>query len=1555
MSAQTGTFTWSYPMRVPPAPGGLAPEVSLSYSSAAVDGLTSATNTQAGWAGDGWAMWPGFVERSYTSCATDLPGEPEDNPADLCWDSDNATVSINGAATRLVKDSDTGTWRPEHDDGSRVQRLTGADSPDNNGEYWKITTVDGTQYFYGSRSGADSTWTVPVFGDDSGEPCHAAEFKDSFCDQAYRWNLDKVVDTNGNVIHYEYETATNKYGRNKNEEPTEYVREGWLKRIDYGLREGENIAPTGRVDFTVADRCVPGSTCTREKEENWPDVPWHLECDGTTCEDYQQAPTFWSTKRLAKITTQVRDGDGYRAVDSWTLRHEFPDPGDGEKPTLWLAAVRHTGHVGDDDIQLPEVTFEGIAKPNRVHGIDGHAALIRYRMNAIVSEAGGVISIDYAEADCSAESKPTKPETNTRRCFPVTWSAPYSAERTDYFHKYVVASVSSHDRIASSVPQVARYEYLDGAAWHYTTSELVDDEDKTWNEFRGFERVRIRQGSGDDGPVTLTEERYFRGMDGDEIPGGSRSVTVEDSEGGKHTDHDWLAGSLLESTTYSRDGGEPITKVITEPTWQGPTATRGTLKAYLVDVGTERTYTKLESGEFRVTRKHTTYDDKGMPTEVNDLGDVSDPADDLCTRTSYVRNTQKWLFSLPSQEETVSVACSEEAGFPGDAVSGVRYSYDGQAFGTAPSRGNVTTVAELTDDGGKSYVTATTRAYDAHGRVTEERDALDRATTMSYTPAADGPLTKTVVTNAKGHETTTTYNPAWGRPTKVVDANFNTTEVAYDALGRTVEVWKPNQVRPQGGNARYSYKISRDEPSVITTDTLGPNGAYVTSKQLFDGLLRVRQVQQPAFGGGRLLTDTRYDSAGRAYYQTKPYFNDAPVDDTLWSASDAEVPGLTTVEYDGVGRPVAEVFKGGGIEKWRATTSYGGDRVHVTPPDGGTPTTAISDARGRMIELRQYHGDTPEGEFDNTTYRYDPAGNLTGITDPGGNAWEFDYDLRGRQVQMDDPDKGVTTKKFDAAGQLVETTDARGETLAIDYDVLGRKTAVHEGSLDGPKRAEWAYDTAEWGIGRLASSTRYVDGEAYVRKTSVYDALYQPLKTQIVIPESEEGLGGTYTTAASYRPDGSLGGIGYAEAGDLSEETYSLIYDDLGFLRTSHGGLSGQGNTDYVTDTQYTRYGELQRTQLGKQGQRVWLSRYYHEHTRRLARTIVDAELPKPMQSDTRYSYDPAGNVTSIADAPLDGLADVQCFRYDHLRRLVEAWTPTGDCTLDPAVEALGGPAPYWHSFAYDEVGNRMSQVEHTSDGDTVHEYAYPDGGHALESVTSQFPSGSTTLEQFAYDESGNTVRRTSVDGEQTLEWDAEGNLVKSTKDEVVTEFLYDADGQRLIRRDPDGATLYLEGQELRWDRESGETTTTRYYSFGDSTVAMRTEAGLTWLLGDHQGTSQFAVDAQSMQVTRRWQLPFGGPRGPEVEFPGEKGFVGGTIDDSADFVTLGARQYAPELGRFLSVDPLMDPTDPQQMHGYTYSNNSPITYSDPSGLFLEWFTKVVSSAVKVAKRYFQR
>ncbi|MEO3868995.1 RHS repeat-associated core domain-containing protein [Nonomuraea sp. B12E4] len=84
--------------------------------------------------------------------------------------------------------------------------------------------------------------------------------------------------------------------------------------------------------------------------------------------------------------------------------------------------------------------------------------------------------------------------------------------------------------------------------------------------------------------------------------------------------------------------------------------------------------------------------------------------------------------------------------------------------------------------------------------------------------------------------------------------------------------------------------------------------------------------------------------------------------------------------------------------------------------------------------------------------------------------------------------------------------------------------------------------------------------------------------------------------------------------------------------------------------------------------------------------------------------------------------------------------------------------------------------------------------------------------------------------------------------------------------------------------------------------------------------------------MTQRRQTPFGAARGAPVGFPGQKGFVGGTIDASTGLTHLGAREYDPSIGRFVSADPVMDLTDPQQMNAYTYSNNNPVTYADPTG-----------------------
>ena len=82
---------------------------------------------------------------------------------------------------------------------------------------------------------------------------------------------------------------------------------------------------------------------------------------------------------------------------------------------------------------------------------------------------------------------------------------------------------------------------------------------------------------------------------------------------------------------------------------------------------------------------------------------------------------------------------------------------------------------------------------------------------------------------------------------------------------------------------------------------------------------------------------------------------------------------------------------------------------------------------------------------------------------------------------------------------------------------------------------------------------------------------------------------------------------------------------------------------------------------------------------------------------------------------------------------------------------------------------------------------------------------------------------------------------------------------------------------------------------------------------------------------------PFGDTRGTTpVTFPGTRGYIGGQTDTGTGLTNLGAREYNPTTGRFLSADPLLDPADPTSLNAYDYANNNPTTGSDPTGLFAD-------------------
>ncbi|WP_460714986.1 DNRLRE domain-containing protein [Nocardioides dilutus] len=338
----SGDFSWSYPFTMPAGMASEAPSLSLNYSSASVDGMTNPESGQVSAVGIGWTMEPGHISRTYASCHKD----GKQGSGDLCWRTDNKglvnelTLVLNGRSTRLIRHGANGEWRLQDDPGWKVEEFSGptfVEDPDqappanadNDSESFKISAPDGTVYVFGSTASAESVWTVPVYGNDSGEPCH--DNPGGWCQQGWQWNLDKVIDPNGNRVRYTYATETNYYKRD-GRHLTPYIAAGRLTGVFYGYSRSNLVRAGGSQVWLDVDsklRCTAKLTnvddpCSKVKKgaDKWPDVPNDLICgaNATTCTT--RSPSFFSRYRYYQIKA-MRDTPGEKRRPDH--RHLHPD------------------------------------------------------------------------------------------------------------------------------------------------------------------------------------------------------------------------------------------------------------------------------------------------------------------------------------------------------------------------------------------------------------------------------------------------------------------------------------------------------------------------------------------------------------------------------------------------------------------------------------------------------------------------------------------------------------------------------------------------------------------------------------------------------------------------------------------------------------------------------------------------------------------------------------------------------------------------------------------------------------------------------------------------------------------------------------------------------------------------------------------------------------------------------------------------------------------------------------------------------------------------------
>jgi RHS repeat-associated protein len=893
----------------------------------------------------------------------------------------------------------------------------------------------------------------------------------------------------------------------------------------------------------------------------------------------------------------------------------------------------------------------------------------------------------------------------------------------------------------------------------------------------------------------------------------------------------------------------------------------------------------------------------------------------------------------------------------------VKNSFDQKAFGVLPSTGDVTQTDELDtwpSGGAESFQAPTTKTiFDTYGRSVSVADARGMATTMTYTPATGGPVTQVDTTtpqisdtNAAKFTATKIFDPLSGAVLTEITNSGLRTDATYDALARVTAVWAPGHSQTQNAppSTTYEYSVTNTKGamSYVATKAILANATYTTTYALIDGLGRNVQTQAPTpfDSGGRVLTDTLYDSQGRAYITHNQYWNgDSGPAKTAFVTQDNAVPNSTFTTYDSAGRSIAAAYVKNGTEQWRTTTKYDGDRSVVIPPPGGVATATITNGLGQntqLVEFADRNHTSPGDPGDVTTYTYTPAGQVASITDATGkNIWTTNYDLHGRKSSTTDPDAGTSTFTYDAIGRLASTTDAEHDSLAYTYDNLGRKTAEYKDSTSGSKLADWTYDTVQAGL--PTGSTRYDNGRAYATSVLSYDTAGRATKTRLTISASETGLGGNYDFSTAF--DGLTGADSSStspQKGGLALEQITHDYGTLGQPVGLRAAAPGGVSTYLVSLTKYNPFSQVLRTnfQDPQSPYQVAVTNGYEDGTNKLSSTIAQRATSTNYEvTNQQYTYGQDGSLTKLADTPQGATPDVQCFRYDYLQRLSTAWTPAQpDCVPDPSATALGGAAPYWTSWTFDVSGNRTSQVQHSATGKVTATPTYPVPGqprpHAPQSISTS--NGTSSSENdYTYDNTGSTKTRGPATEGQTFTYDAEGHVASITEaDGKTSTYVYDADGNRILTRDPNGLTLSAGDLELHVAAGSSTAIGTRLYTYNGQPIAERNaQTGLSWMLSDAQGTAYATINAGDLAVQKRRQDPYGVPRGVTAgPWTDNHGFLGG-YQNTTGLTHLGARDYDPVTGTFTTTDPVLDGSKPAHLNAYDYGFDNPIGNTDPSGL----------------------
>ena len=833
------------------------------------------------------------------------------------------------------------------------------------------------------------------------------------------------------------------------------------------------------------------------------------------------------------------------------------------------------------------------------------------------------------------------------------------------------------------------------------------------------------------------------------------------------------------------------------------------------------------------------------------------------------------------------------------------------------SAGNLTSAAH-----GLSADEATTRhSYDSHGNLTQTTYPESNITKFTYgtisgCPETGSDLYPTRVVEAFGSSvartTTFAYNCDSGRVTTQRDVDNSLTQTfGYDTLGRPTSA-----VEAALRQLRTSYQD--DQRTVfMERDQLTRRDYKLATAVKYDALGRLARersnttakISKTGTGGIRVERGYRYSGANRYELVSTPYVDRGA--------------GWTRTKYDRNGRVVEVKVFAGKPAPWGSnttslgttTTRYSANTTTVTDPDSVTRTHTY-DGLGRLTRVRE------NGISATTCYSYDVLDNLTSVRQgatesgsscSGGQLRTFAYDSLSRLKTAVNPESGTTRYTYDDNGNLLTMTDARGGRVDHGpYDDLDRNTRTRYSGggsdFSSTPAVTYSYDASGAAGCKNQHRLTAVSSSVSTTRYSCYDGLGR------VTTSSQQTGGATYSFSYAYNPDDTLESVTYPSTRKLAYQ-----YDAAG--RLTAVGENTVGASDYASAIRYKPHGGINTLTLGNGLYESWTYNQRLQTTQiKLGATSSGSDKLK-LEFNYGASTNNGNLLSQIITRP--GLSALtQTYTYDQVNR------------LDSAAESGAGTA-FSRTYDYDVYGNRWVNA-----GSTNLFVQTPQQQSDFDATTNRLTttfgaSYDAAGNQTGYDNSGNLLDWTAAyDGENRQRYFCDQTAAACGSSNKTAEYRYDGEGRRV--------------QKVT----SSVTETYVYDAFGRLAAEYSTDAstsgGTFYRTTDHLGSTRLVTRQDQSDAACFDFAPFGeeipdtiGSRSSNAcfaaSFDGRHRFTGQERDEESDLDYFLARYYSGPLGRFLSVDPLLNsgrPDYPQTWNRYGYVSGNPLRFIDSLGLY---------------------